>query len=184
MEIIQDMRPAEEVVWDYYGTPLKAMRRIQLWRLADIHKIPFPRGCSKENLLKLLDHHEVQGKDVMKPPPGMTNETFWSLINGPRKEYHELGGAIEGGQTNVDILQDALDGKSYFEMEETEVPDKTAETFAVDWSKHEEKLQEPLKMSLWLKSLSWGELKKEAKARGLSVPNTMKRPELEAILNG
>lgn len=158
MEIIQDLRPAEEIVWDYYGTPLKAMRRTQLWRLADIHNIPYPAGCSKENLLKLMEHEEVRGNDLLKAPAGMTQETFWKLINGPKRQLNELGGMLEK-QTNVDVLRDALEGKSYFETEEAPEADDIGQ-------------------------MPWHALKKRAKEEGHKVLPGMKRPEIEALLRG
>ena len=174
VEIVQDHRPAEEVVWDFYGTPLKGMRRIQLWRLCDIHKIPYPQGCSKENILKLLEHREIQGVDVLKPPAGMTEDTFWKLINGPKKEYHELGGQIEEGQTNVDLLKDALEGKSYFEMEEP----------ATQQPSEFETVKEPevSDYATWLQSLSWVELKTEARNQGINVHKMTKPAILEALI--
>ena len=169
-EIIQDLRPAEEVIWDYYGTPIKAMRRTQLWRLADIHKIPYPKGCSKENLLLLLDHEQVRGRDLLKPPPGMTEETFWKLINGPRREPRELGGQMSDGQTNVDLLRDALEGVSHFETDLPEdLPMETGEPES-DYAN-------------FLKSLSWQELKREARGQGMNV-HGMKRIAIEEALCG
>lgn len=180
VEIVQDHRPAEEVVWDFYGTPLKGMRRIQLWRLCDIHKIPYPQGCSKENILKLLEHREIQGTDVLKPPAGMTEETFWKLINGPKKEYHELGGQIEENQTNVDLLKDALEGKSYFEMEEPVVtPGEPEAGFAQDFVPDEPEVSD---YATWVQSLSWAELKTEAKGRGINTHKMTRNAIVEALI--
>ncbi|MGI9626722.1 MAG: hypothetical protein ACR2QM_07795 [Longimicrobiales bacterium] len=172
MAIVQDLRPAEEVVWDYYGSPIKAMRRTQLWRLADIHKISYPAGCSKENMLTLLDHQEVQGKNLLTPPPGMTDEVFWKLINGPRKQYNDLGGQQEG-QTNVDLMRDTLEGKSHFETEAIFAEPETYEIETVSVRQAED-----------IGSLSWGDLKKRAKAEGHKVLPGMKRPEVESLLRG
>lgn len=171
MAIVQDIRPAEEVVWDYYGTRLEAMRRTQLWRLADIHKIGYSAGCSKENMLLILGPHEAQGKNLMTPPSGMTEETFWKLINGPRKQFNDLGGQQEG-QTNVDLMRDTLEGRSHFETEEI---------FA-------EPVQEFTGIGLDptddVSTLSWPDLKKRAAAEGHKVLPSMKRDEIEGLLRG
>lgn len=164
MEIIQNHRSAEEVVWDSYGTPLERLRRIQLWRLAEIHKVAFPPGANREIMLRLLGNkQDIENVDVMKPPQGMTEDIFWKLINGPSKKYNELGGASQTGNTNVDVMRDILEGRSHFETEEEPVQTDYAGFIA---------------------GLSWGELKTEAKNQGLTVPNSMKRPQLEAVLLG
>jgi len=183
-EIVQDLRPAEEVVWEYYGTQIKAMRRTQLWRLADLHKIPYPAGCSKEGLLRLLDHEEVRGRNLLQPPAGMTEEHFWKLINGPRRQINELGGQMVENQTNVDLLRDALEGKSYFEMVEPREQPSEFETVSTEHVeiKQYEAGPESEYASL-LKTLSWGELKKEAKGQGINTWK-MNRAAIEEALCG
>lgn len=170
--IVQDQRSAEEVVWDSYGTPLERLRRIQLWRAADLHKVAFPPGASRDVMLRLLENRQmIEGLDVTQPPSGMTVETYWSLLNGPSKKYHELGGPPQEGNTNVDLMKDALEGKSYFEMDTDEgspvTPLEQADVQASQYSK-----------------MGWQELKKEAKTQGHNITPDMKRPTIEALLNG
>jgi len=172
MQIVQDMKSPEQVVWDFYGTPLKAMRRIQLWRLCDIKKIPYPKGCTKDILISILESQEMMlqanGQTLLTPPPGLSEEHFWKLINGPRKEYNDFTGGMAEGQTNVDAMQDILEGRSHFET--TGEPNPDYETPPIPEG-------DP-------STMSWHELKKEAKSRGIPVPNTLKRPQLEELLRG
>lgn len=172
MKIVQDMKSPEQVVWDFYGTPLKAMRRIQLWRLCDIKKIPYPKGCTKDILLSILENQEMllqaNGQTLLSPPSGLSEEIFWRLINGPRKEFNEYAGGMAEGQTNVEAMKDILEGKSHFDT---------------DGSRNEEFETPPIPEGD-PSTMGWAELKKKAADMGLKVPNTMKRTQLEEILRG
>lgn len=175
MEIIQDLKPVEQVVWDFYGTPLKAMRRTQLWRLCDIHKIEYPRGCIKDILLSILENRETMlqanGGTLLSPPPGMTEETFWKLINGPRKEYNDYTGGMAEGQTNVEQMQGILEGRSHFEVEGV-----SNEEFVAEANRPIDP-HDP-------KSMSMPELRKAVKASGHKQKVGMTRVQLEGLLNG
>ena len=55
MQIVQDMKPVETVVWETYGTPLKALRRIQLWRLCDLHEIRYPHSAPYDLMIQIIE---------------------------------------------------------------------------------------------------------------------------------
>jgi len=155
MEIVQGLKPVEQVVFESYGTPLKAMRRIHLWRLADIHQLAYPPGASKDIMLRIIENAEMAGLTALDPPRGMTKEIFWKVINGPRMEYDEIKAAKATGQTNADIMRDIVEGKSYFETVEKSIDD-----------------------------MDIRELRTEVKRQGLKQQIGMSADDLRAVLRG
>ena len=119
--IVQDQQPVENIVWKSYDRPLAAMRRTQLWRLADLHGIKYPRGASKDIMLRLVDNWEISHGEgsALKPPAGMSAETFLSAIQGPEVRYDERRADQSTGQTKVGAYVEAIEGVSHFE---TDIP--------------------------------------------------------------
>jgi len=151
MEIVHDMKPIEEVVFNSYESPLKALRRTQLWRLADIHGIEYPDQAPSKIMLRLLENAEAAGTEILTPPKGMTQEQFWKIINGVQRLPEEQNKRRMTGQTNVDRLLDVLSRMEAPKEDEVEIPEEAVE--AVE------------KMPLW-------KLRKLAKEMGISQKNT------------
>ena len=175
MEIVRDLKPVEQVVFESYGTPLKAMRRIHLWRLADLHRIAYPPGAPKDIMLRLIENAEMGGLVPLEPPKGMEQETFWKIINGPRVEYDNYRGENATGQTNADIMRDIVEGKSYFEtVEPANAPDERPISLS-DGDPLHEKL---------VSAMNIRELRSEVKRRGLKQNIRMTADDLRAVLDG
>ena len=63
---------------DIYGTTVGALRRVELWRLANLWGTEFPAGASKDYMLPFFKQLEAEGKNPMRPP-GMVVETTADL---------------------------------------------------------------------------------------------------------
>ena len=156
MPIIEDLQSVETIVWNAYDRPLAAMRRTQLWRLADLHQIAYPRGASKEVMIRLIENWEMARSEgaALQAPVGMSQDTFLKAIQGPEVKHDEMRAGQATGQTNVDIFKDAIEGVSHFETDRN-----------VD-------------------NMTMPELRKEAKRLNLPQKPTEKAEELRAKIRG
>lgn len=165
MEIVQDMKSVDEVVFNAYETPLKAMRRTQLWRLADIHGIEYPDQAPATMMHKLLENAEAAGTAVLEPPKGMTKEQFLKLINGVERLPEAENKHRSTGQTNVDRLMAILE-----RMDAPEEPEPEPEM--------------PSEALQRIESMSMPDLRKVAKELGIQQKNTDKAETLRNKILG
>lgn len=128
MEVVQDMKPVQDVVFNAYETPLKALRRTQLWRLADIHGIEYPDQAPSTTMIKLLENAEAAGTVVLEPPKGMTKDRFLKLINGVERLPEAQNKHRSTGQTNVSRLMAILETMEEPEPETEEIPAEVVQT--------------------------------------------------------
>lgn len=163
MEIVQDMKSVDEVVFNAYETPLKAMRRTQLWRLADIHGIEYPDQAPAIMMHKLLENAEAAGTAVLEPPKGMTKEQFLKLINGVERLPEAENKHRATGQTNVDRLMTILERMDAPEEPEPEMPSEAVQR---------------------IETMSMPDLRKVAKELGIPQKNTDKAADLRGKILG
>lgn len=162
MAVVQSEQPVENVVWQSYGGTLQAMRRTQLWRLADLQEISYPKGASKDVMLEIIKAWEIAHGEgsALQAPSRMNQDTFLKAIEGAHVEYDELRADPSTGQTNVRSIVDAIEGVSHFETVKMEPMVPGVETMTMP------------------------ELRKTAKAVGVSQNPRMKAEDLRAAIRG
>ena len=170
--------------------PWERMRRRELWELGTSWGVPYPSGATKDQMIQILsangvnpldpkgafEFDEVQGED----------ETGRPIINRyPRRKLHATA------NKDIDYAQ-IMESKTKTEDENKSLKDEVAELKAMveklttaqptDEPRETSETTQPLNIlqntPVIIEDLKFHEMKRLAKERGLTIPNTMKKPEL------
>ena len=166
------------------------LRRIDLWHLADAWNIPYPAGATKIDMISILSANQVNPND----PRGAYE---WDIVHSqdemgkpvvsryPKRKVHATA--------NKDIdYAGILDKKAQDEMEEErdslrdEVEKLNAMMAAMLKAQEDTKVTVDLaeKETVAYPDMKFHELKKVAKQKGLVIPNTDKKVDILAKLEG
>lgn len=96
--------------------PIERLRRVELWKLADMFNIDYPAGATKDHMLLLMQGAQASGVDFTRPPKPVVAEpqaeiaemTFGEL----RRAVKAKGGSWSPRDKKEDLIGKlaALDG--------------------------------------------------------------------------
>lgn len=92
--------------------PIERLRRVELWRLADMFDIPYPDGATKDHMLLLMQGAQASGVDFARPPQKRTAPVEVPKVGELRKMVKARGGTWAPRDTAEVLMQKlaALDG--------------------------------------------------------------------------